>query len=77
MRGRLDPVEAGGQALVGVSAQPRYVLENISACRPGVGDSWVLGPCDKQPVFYRVTARGVGGSPNALAILQTTFKRRA
>lgn len=73
---RVYPVEAGGQALVGVSAQPRYVLENISACRPGVGDSWVLGPCDKQPVFYRVTARGVGGSPNALAILQTTFKRR-
>ena len=72
---RIYPTEAGSQALAGVSAQPRYVLENISACRPGVGDSWVLGSCEQQPVFYRVTARGVGGSPNAVVTLQTTFKR--
>ena len=73
---RVYPAEADGQPVDGVAAQQRYVLENISACRPGVGDSWVLGPCDKQPLFYRVTARGVGGSPNAVVVLQTTFKRR-
>jgi type IV pilus assembly protein PilX len=54
----------GGQ-LSRVSAQPRYIIEEL----PAIAD---------QPAkirFYRITARGVGGTTTAVVFLQTTFRR--
>jgi type IV pilus assembly protein PilX len=66
-----------GDTVDGVAEQPRYVIEEISVCRPGVGDSWKSNaPCEELAEFYRVTARGIGGSANAIVVLQSTYKRR-
>jgi len=56
-----------------LSSQPRYVIEHLfdkpgagslDATRPGAPESW-----------YRVTARGVGGTGNAVVILQSLYRR--
>lgn len=68
----------GSAALTQLSGQPRYVIEDRTVSNPpndadfncgGVAVSSVSYRC------YRITARGLGGSPNAIVILQSTFYR--
>jgi type IV pilus assembly protein PilX len=56
-----------------LSEQPRYVIEHLydkpsggslDAMHPGAPESW-----------YRVTSRGVGGTANAVVILQSIYRR--
>ena len=54
--------------LQGLSAQPRYFIELVRL----EGDSEVFG--DDQGI-YRVTARGLGGTADAVVILQITVRR--
>lgn len=55
----------------GVAADPQYIIEEL-----------FFQPDDLSPAtftgvqYYQVTARGIGGSPNAQSILQSTFARR-
>jgi type IV pilus assembly protein PilX len=60
----------GAPALVGVSAQPRYIIEIF--CLPRHDDT-IGGQayCN----FYRITARGYGGNPNTQITLQEIFLR--
>src|SRR5690606_16737285 len=52
---------------------PRYVIEELPPV-PGEGDSVRFGALPEIG-FYRVTARGVGGTTGAVVILQTTYRR--
>ncbi len=56
-----------------LSANPEYYLEQMPSTS-GAGGSSEAGVAYDVGV-YRVTARGIGGSPNAVVILQSTFRR--
>ncbi|MBN1238036.1 MAG: hypothetical protein JXB36_06015 [Gammaproteobacteria bacterium] len=56
-----------------VAAAPRYVIEELPPL-PAEGDSLRFGALPDVG-FYRITARGVGGTADAVSILQTTYRR--
>lgn len=60
-------------AVAGTSAVPRYVVEELPPV-PVEGDSLRFGALPDVG-FYRVTARAVGGSNDAVSILQITYRR--
>ncbi|MFP4315018.1 MAG: PilX N-terminal domain-containing pilus assembly protein [Desulfovibrionales bacterium] len=61
-------------SLEGVSQVPRYVIEELPAVSSG-GD--LLFPDEPLPDdrFFRISARGIGGSQTAVVILQSTYRR--
>ncbi|MGL6160039.1 pilus assembly PilX family protein [Microbulbifer sp.] len=67
-------------SLPDVADQPRFVIEEVTNTVVNAGSEG--GAIDfasslkaEDVVFYRVTSRGVGGTSNAVAIVQSTFKR--
>ncbi len=67
----------GGTDLTLVQADPKFVVEELAHNNPTPGNSMVVGfsanPSDEQ--YYRITARAVGGTTNAVIILQSVFRR--
>lgn len=63
--------EFGGTTvnLDGVAIEPRFIVEE----RQYVPDSLVLNAPESGVTFYRVTARGVGSTAAAQAVVQSTF----
>ncbi len=59
---------AGGAALQGVASQPVYVVERM----PGYTDTTVTPNIPYE--FYRITARGVGGTSDSIVILQSMYR---
>lgn len=59
--------------LTNVAQQPRYVIEKLNVTPPG--QSWKKSS-NATSSIYRVTARGVGGDANAVAILQSNFLKK-
>lgn len=55
-----------------VAAAPRYVIQRLANVVSG--DSLDAGTYGQSEI-YRVTARGVGGTDNAVVIVQSTYKR--
>ncbi|TVS15782.1 MAG: pilus assembly protein PilX [Gammaproteobacteria bacterium] len=55
-----------------VAESPRYVIERFP---PTVGDTLAADEPLPELELYRVTTRAVGGSAEAVVILQTTFRR--
>lgn len=52
---------------------PRYVVEELSyECDSGSGVNWG-GGANSQSIIHRVTSRGVGGTENSVAVLQSTY----
>jgi type IV pilus assembly protein PilX len=71
-----------GQATAVLAQNPVYIIEDLGAERPpGVGtahESGSTGPnsggADELDVhLFRITARGAGGNPNMVSIVQSTF----
>jgi type IV pilus assembly protein PilX len=60
-------------APAGVAEAPRFVIEQMPSVA-GAGGSLKAGPIAESGM-YRVTARGVGGSPNTRIYLQETYRR--
>ncbi|WP_237060501.1 pilus assembly PilX family protein [Microbulbifer sediminum] len=63
-----------------VAAQPRFVIEEVSstvvnAGADGSGIDFASSLKSEDVIYYRVTSRGVGGTQNAVVIVQSTFKR--
>jgi type IV pilus assembly protein PilX len=56
-----------------VASAPLYVIEELPPV-PVAGGSQRFGPLPDIG-FYRVTAQAVGGSADAVTILQTTYRR--
>lgn len=57
-----------------IPTQPAYVIEELA--RDGVLSADLeAGTAKPQAVVYRITARAVGGTPDAVAIVQSTFKK--
>jgi len=56
-----------------VASAPRYVIEELPPV-PVAGGSERFAPLPDVG-FFRVTARGVGGTADAVTILQTTYRR--
>lgn len=53
--------------------EPRFVIEELPAL-PGEGDSVAFAALPEVG-FYRVTSMGVGGTTDAVVILQSTYRR--
>ena len=65
-----------GQQIVGVSAQPRYIIEFVAAVqRPSNAIDIQTQTEANVRTFniFRITARGVGGSDNAQVLLQSSY----
>lgn len=62
-----------------LNEQPRYVIERLVQLPPSGGGSLQAGRPNNQGVniqsLYRVTARGVGNTSDAVVILQSIFQR--
>jgi len=58
----------------GTSAAPQYVIEDMGASAGGGGGSLAFSALNENGV-YRVTARGVGSSQDAVVILQAVYQR--
>jgi len=63
-----------GGSLGEVAAQPVYIVEEL-ARTPGSGGSLGAGQPQPETVYYRVTARAVGGNPNSVVLLQSIYRR--
>lgn len=66
--------------LARVAEQPRFVVEEVTSTAVNAGADG--GAIDfaanlkaEDIVYYRVTSRGVGGTENAVVIIQSTYKR--
>ena len=64
---------ADAPAILGVAANPQYVIEELPPV-PAEGDSLRFGALPDVG-FYRVTARAVGGTTDAVSVLQITYRR--
>lgn len=62
-----------GAKLADVAANPAYIIEELPSV-PKAGESLEAGtPADIN--YYRVTARGTGGTSTAIVMLQSIYKR--
>ena len=64
---------ANSGTLSGVAADPQYIIEELPAVKES-GGSLEVGVAGEVR-YYRVTSRGVGGTDNAVVMLQSTYKR--
>lgn len=65
-------------ALTEISAPPRYVIEDLGwvTQSSGAGESVkVSGSTGLGDQYYRITARSLGGTTDAIVILQTVYRR--
>ncbi|VAW72117.1 hypothetical protein MNBD_GAMMA13-506, partial [hydrothermal vent metagenome] len=58
---------------VEVASAPTYIIEELEPVLGGGGSIEAGTP--QQTDYYRVTSRGVGGSANAVVMLQSIYKR--
>jgi type IV pilus assembly protein PilX len=69
------PTQSGGSGLTGVKTQPKYIIE-VLAHVPEAGGSLRLGAyASSFTTILRITARGTGGTDNAVAMVQSTFQK--
>lgn len=68
-----DFIDAG-KNIEQTTADPRAIIEQVER----VPDSLVVGVAPQSSrIYYRITARGVGGSPWAQTVVQSTFVKQA
>jgi type IV pilus assembly protein PilX len=58
----------------GTATSPRYVIEAMPAISGAGSGSLKLGPLVDSGI-YKITSRGVGGNPNTVVMLQSTYRR--
>lgn len=62
-----------GGTLTDIAADPAYIIEELPTV-PEAGASLEAG-VPSEANYYRVTARGIGGTENAVVMVQSTYKR--
>lgn len=68
-----EVIAFSGTALQDVTAQPTYIIEEMEPVLGGAGSLEAGTP--QQTDYYRVTARGIGGTDTAVVLLQSIYKR--
>jgi type IV pilus assembly protein PilX len=58
----------------GAAAAPRYVIETMPAIS-GAGSGSLKFSALSDSGVYKITSRGVGGNPNTVVMLQSTYRR--
>ncbi len=61
----------GADELPGVASQPEYIIEKLPPRPTGLGAGEDLGAAD---TYLQITARGVGGAPTTVVMLQSIYK---
>ncbi len=61
----------GGDELPDVVSQPEYIIEKLPPVPTGLGAGESLDAAD---TYLQITARGVGGSPTTVVVLQSIYK---
>jgi type IV pilus assembly protein PilX len=75
---RAQPYDAAGATVIGglglADAEPMFYIEEVEE----VPDALSIPPTGPPPsrVFYRIVARGKGGTDNANVVLHSTYVRR-
>jgi type IV pilus assembly protein PilX len=68
-----------GGTLTGIYQNPVYIIESLPTTysKIGAGESLEAGalPSSTSIFWYRITARGMGGTANALVTLQSIYRR--
>lgn len=59
----------------GTAARPRYIIEDLGVAPSSSFKNLMAGTPLPQSKFYRITARGVGGTAGVVVILQSTYVR--
>lgn len=74
-----NSLQVAARTIPGVSQQPRYTIEQIvvNATAANKGGGIDIESLEKmaEAEYYRLTARGLGGTADAEAVIQTTFIR--
>ena len=65
--------EAVTGTITGVSAAPRFVIEELRPIPAAGNESETFKPLLDS--IFKVTARGVGGNPSTVVVLQSTYRR--
>lgn len=60
-------------AILGVDSPPRYYIESIGTFFPP-GTSLNAANSPPPVAFYRITALGIGGSPDAVSVVRSVFR---
>lgn len=55
---------------------PKFIIEEVQEVREGLGGGGGYSDSGKSRMMYRVTGRGVGGTANAVSIVQSTFAKK-
>lgn len=55
---------------------PRFIIEEVQEVREGLTGGGGYSDAGKSRMMYRVTGRGVGGTANAVSMVQTTFAKK-
>lgn len=58
-----------------LNAAPRYVIQEVVTMVAPIGESMKFGAL-KEIKSYRITSRAVGGTTDAVVILQSTYRRQ-
>ena len=61
----------GDDVLPGVASQPEYIIEKLPPRSTGLGAGEQLDAAD---TYLQITARGVGGAPTTVVVLQSIYK---
>lgn len=60
-----------GGSLHGIASAPTYIIKEINVASSGSLEGGTASSVE----YYRITARGVGGDSNAVAMVQSIYKR--
>lgn len=69
------PGQTGTGSLAQISTQPKYVIEYLGEMTPPGGSLTMTNTTSNRVHYYRVTARGTGGTNAAVVMVQSTFSR--
>lgn len=59
-----------------LAQSPKFIIEEVQEVHEGLGGGGGYSDTGKSRMMYRVTGRAVGGTPNSVSILQSTFAKK-
>lgn len=69
------PSQTVSGSLSKISTQPKYIIEYLGEIQPTGGSLTITNTLSPKLHYYRITARGTGGTNSAVAMVQSTYSR--